>query len=929
MYSRKLRSVLLAGSILASSFGSFALADQNAAKEFRIAAQDLGSALTEFSVQANLDVFFVDEAVSGKRTKGLSGSFTTQEAINKLLQDSGIPHRIDEKGTLLVGKTVGKKSDLGNISNRSYAQAQTANDSQGSVQPSAPETSDVREEEQEEFLLENVIVTGTRIRGVEAVNPSVSFDREDFQKAGFNSLSDFLQALPQNLGEISSTGAFSTGASRIANSNGDASTAISLRGLGPESTLSLLNGRRFPGAIGGRVFDVGAIPVSVIENVEVLTGGASAIYGSDAVAGVVNLKTRTSFDGIEAQVYRGLAKNGGDRTQASIVAGQEYDNAGFVIAYDFQDVQSLDATDAGVAGPGQATFGIQTPTPGETLLIPESERHSFFAAGHVNITDNVRFKADFIYSDGESFSQTNSTTVSTFFPDPIVSLSSTDADSEVFRGTIGIEAELNEDWNLDVQATYGERQSFTDIITDGTFGFRAVERTELTENAQISVNLSGKAFTFGDTDVLVSVGAERRLEDYRVRNELTDTLTSDIDRGIWSAYGEIRIPFVQDGDQAGLHRLELSGAVRYDDYSDIGDTVEPQFGIIYAPTEDLTFRGTWSTSFRAPSLFLFDFAPTSAQAVIQPAQDPTTGGFTPLLALLGSSSDLVPEEAESYTISVDYEPSFLENTKFTVSFFSIDYDNRIDEPFNTIAGFGGVLLQEEALSSIITRMPTTEEAQALINIALANDSLPPGFQVFNQTGMSPGFQPGVNDPTVAFPGLVLFNNQRQNIGREKLRGLDFAFSTFQPTEIGDFTAGFNATYYTTFDRAITPTAPFVTQLNEPGRPVDFQFRANVGMDWGAINGNIFVNYTDGYTDIRTSSDASIDSYTTVDLSIGFNGSELSNTDAFEGFRATLSITNIFDQDPPFVASNASGVLFDPTNASPLGRLVALRISKRW
>src|SRR5207244_1423416 len=96
------------------------------------------------------------------------------------------------------------------------------------------------------------------------------------------------QSLPQNVNTITPAGQTATGTSSLATQNVQGATGISLRGLGPEATLVLLNGERRSGNVFGQVFDISAIPLAAIERIEIVTGGESAIYGSDAVAGVVN-----------------------------------------------------------------------------------------------------------------------------------------------------------------------------------------------------------------------------------------------------------------------------------------------------------------------------------------------------------------------------------------------------------------------------------------------------------------------------------------------------------------------------------------------------------------------------------------------------------------------------------------------------------------
>ena len=160
--------------------------------------------------------------------------------------------------------------------------------------------------------VESVIVTGSRIaRSSDFENPSpvITVDRESIEKSGYNNVQQLMEKLPSN-----GNGAFSTrGNNQDSTANGAAS--ISLRGLGADATLVLVNGRRvainsFAEGITTNFVDINSIPVAAIERIEVLKDGSSAVYGSDAVAGVVNIILRKDFQGFETSV--GYGSDGGD-----------------------------------------------------------------------------------------------------------------------------------------------------------------------------------------------------------------------------------------------------------------------------------------------------------------------------------------------------------------------------------------------------------------------------------------------------------------------------------------------------------------------------------------------------------------------------------------------------------------------------------------
>ena len=121
------------------------------------------------------------------------------------------------------------------------------------------------------------------------------------------------------------------------NNGGDGSTRVNLRGLGSPRTLVLLNGRRVvPGGTGANAsVDLNVIPIEIIDRVEVLKDGASAVYGSDAIGGVVNIVTKQDFSGVEGAAYFGTSQYGAETFQASVTAGEVTDLASFLLSFQY------------------------------------------------------------------------------------------------------------------------------------------------------------------------------------------------------------------------------------------------------------------------------------------------------------------------------------------------------------------------------------------------------------------------------------------------------------------------------------------------------------------------------------------------------------------------------------------------------------------
>lgn len=189
--------------------------------------------------------------------------------------------------------------------------------------------------------VEKVVVTGSRIArdsNLAAPSPVQSITEEDIQASGEFSVTDIVNDIPAL---FSST----TAESSIDSAFADGANVLDLRGLGENRTLTLVNGRRHVGGVqGSAAVDVGSIPLKLIETVEVLTGGASAVYGADAVTGVVNFIMKDDFEGLEFDVTTGMSSEGdSEQFTLSTVYGTNFDNdkGNIAFAVEYQKDEGL------------------------------------------------------------------------------------------------------------------------------------------------------------------------------------------------------------------------------------------------------------------------------------------------------------------------------------------------------------------------------------------------------------------------------------------------------------------------------------------------------------------------------------------------------------------------------------------------------------
>ncbi len=300
---------------------------------------------------------------------------------------------------------------------------------------------------EEAKTVEKISVTGSRIRraDLESASPVTVINREELELTGLTDVGDFIQSLPSMSGSPIGT---------TTNNGGNGSVQINLRGLGAVRTLTLVNGKRV--VDGG---DYQAIPATMIERVEILKDGSSAVYGADAVAGVVNIITRKDFEGVDVtyQTADWFDTDGAGQDSLSLIMGKTFDKGNFVFGiervdqdeafqsdtpWDFmqnsfyiypggceaQVASPYDGTPEGGCYPigssripesrlsfySQGTFLIGSPatTPNEVgLMIPHDgrtynyapvnylqtpyKRTNIFAEANYEVTDSIQFKAEF------------------------------------------------------------------------------------------------------------------------------------------------------------------------------------------------------------------------------------------------------------------------------------------------------------------------------------------------------------------------------------------------------------------------------------------------------------------------------------------------------------------------------------------------------
>lgn len=318
--------------------------DMNTRYEFHIEAESLGEALDDFVVQTGLMVLFPQELADAEGMNPVIGTFSASEAISKLFTGTEFSGGLTKSGAIFIAQDkTSREGEMtsGNIKKGLLASVSALLFGAGS-QVGALAQTDAQSDgvETEETVAEaasgakdQIIVTGSRLEqtALTADNPVRVINSEQIKLSGFTDIADVLDQTPGlTIGPDNGGGA---------NSSRPGLQTISLRGLGPERTLTLINGRRqVPGVIGTAAVDISTIPSSLVDRIEVVTGGGSSVYGTDAVAGVVNVITKTDFDGLDlSTTYRVTGEGDGETFQGSIVAGKNFndDRGNVTVAFEY------------------------------------------------------------------------------------------------------------------------------------------------------------------------------------------------------------------------------------------------------------------------------------------------------------------------------------------------------------------------------------------------------------------------------------------------------------------------------------------------------------------------------------------------------------------------------------------------------------------
>jgi len=844
--------------------------------------------------------------------------------------------------------------------------------------------------------------------------PVISVDRAAIENSG--STSNVLEILRKTAPQFNGNANLGSGNANVGSGSTNGGSQLALRNT---ATLVLINGRRVAyapvGASGGFQFvDVNMIPVAAIERIEVLADGASAIYGTDAVSGVVNIILRSDFKGFEVGGRYGWTTNQGHAAERSayVVGGAGNDNTTFtlsaewikddpIFAYErpYSAVTYGTPTFAGSVNIGSSYYYLNPSTGAPTVAVGgqspaalvaagvysgpraagaqfelfnlsryvtqkiANKRQAFTAALDHKISDSVAFFADFLYSNTQTHSQINgqplnigalpagqygnpfnvaATGRNRLVTNPREYLN----DTTGIRGVAGLRGSLSEAWSWEAGANYNRiKQEYqnpgvinnANLITaveEGAFNMFARNNNPAVYGPYNIVGIATGGFlsTLANLDAKVrgslaelpagsldaAFGIEMRKEKLTGIadplsipdaagnigwNGATSLSPFAADRKVDSVFAEIRAPLLSSAP--GAHLLEISGAVRYEKYSDTSDPTVPKITVRYLPfSDEFALRGTYSKSFTAPTLYNM-FGPAGIGYTSPFTLDPFGGG-EPIDNLQTnyrstSNTNLDPSKSRNFTAGVVYSPKALKGFSVSVDYWNI-------EQSDLISSYGG----SRILQSVEDLGPASPYASRVRIGSFTGAAITAPGQISS----------GVPDDIYVTDSLV-------NLAKVKLDGFDVLAKYTLTSDLGRFDFQSNVGIYRNYEFFFFPGDPAYDTVGKStttnGTIPRWQTYTSVDYQRGSWGGFLGVRYLPAVTDDVDG--AHVGSFYTLDASVSHTfGTKVRY---LSGAKVSLGVTNAFNRFGPLDPTVNTDANVDVSTYGSMGRLIYVDLKYRF
>jgi iron complex outermembrane receptor protein len=870
--------------------------------------------------------------------------------------------------------------------------------------------------QQGEQSMQRVQITGSAIKRIDAETavPVTVMKMDDLKAQG-------VTTVEQVMSQVASMQA-TQGTSQVVGLGTGGASFADMRGIGANKTLVLLNGRRLANnAFDSSAPDLNMIPFAAIERVEVLRDGASSLYGSDAVGGVINFITRKDFTGGIVTVGGDSPQHpGGQSVNTNIGLGfgdLEQQGWNFFAMGDFQKQRAIGGLDrpynrryaGGLSGStspanyyqegdsgnpvaGNCSSAANLINDGDTSCkmttssfvdyIPRSERATGLFKGTLKLPNNHELGLEYLISRSKVESQIapvpygglimNRTlangALNPYFPGNGTYPVNIPLDPN-FEGESGLPdgalpGYINVMWRdlpngARADENINRQQRFIATLSGNIGGWDYQTGLSYNEN-KVKVNLrgysDGDAITqgvldgivnpFGDQstagmDLLMAAALDGNIQnakgttktlDFSASRELSDWLgagraaalavggsasreeflsesntsyaqkvvsSTGIDpnahdegsRTVYAAYAELNVPI--------LKTLDVTAAVRYDKYSDFGNSTNPKVSFRWQPAPEVLVRGSYSTGFRAPSLYEINSAQTYTNTSTQndpincpngtpiPGKGSATNCRVQFQKLLGGNVNLDPEESKNATLGIVYEG--VRDLTLSADLWAVKLDHQIDN------------LSEDDVFGDGAKYAALYHRNPAGNLSID------GSQCVTATNC----------------GYV--DLRTQNLGSIKTNGVDLSAQyRLRTAGFGTYNFTMNSTWIHEFKYQASENGDWNNRLatySGIGPVFRWQNTAMVRWNLREFGAGISANYKSGYLDDENAYEDNhhVPSYTTFDSYVSWTQPK--------GYAITFGVRNLFDRDPPLSYQEETFQAgYDPRFTSAIGRTYYVRAS---
>ena len=766
----------------------------------------------------------------------------------------------------------------------------------------------------------DIVVTGSLIRGLPreyVASPVFTYGKADIARSGASSISEYMLTIPQNFtGDLSD---FGSSASSIGTGLGSGTTynqydgfaGFALRGLASDATLTLLNGRRMASVGMIESPTVSVLPSALIERIDIISDGASATYGADAVAGVVNIVTRKPKDGVELRLHGTTATQTGSKNwETSALAGHSW-SSGYVYGMAMYQKRSAYIEDPIVASDTRLQI---TQLPNETV-----------SGLYAGIRQEI---GDFTFSvDASRFQRDR---------DALRNYPDLPSFNRLYKArTSGHSVYGNAHWQgsgetaADLNIDYGRNRSSSSLFR-GTGPYTVPQTRYEYTNTLFAAELSGqtRVASLPAGPVILAGGIQYREEELVTDAKIFFNLNGGT-RRTKSVFGEINVPLVGPEQNVPLVRsLTFSAASRYEDLG-FDHAFAPKFGLRWQVDRSVALRGTFARSFLVPrfrdtigiaeqvSFWNYPYAFLNARD--QNPALPT--GNAVVMFRSGANPDLKTQKADTSTVGIDLTPAAIPGLTIKTGYYRIRITGRVVTPSQDDS------VTVPALQIFNTQNPT----QGQIEEVVRNPTVSRWFTA--DLPFLTGGEDAIYTSSIQIPAALLTQVQAiadirpQNFAIKTTDGIDLDLNYRSHILEGDMAFHLTGQYILGLDlRAAGGTA--VSRLDGYAEPSNLRLNGTLVWGRGGFSGGSVVNYVDGFTDNRPGrTPRKVGAYTTASIFLGVDLGRLSPVPVFRNAEIQFVVANVLNQRPPRIVDAVLG--FDPYNTPPNPRTVGLMLTKRF